>query len=52
MSPKTVSTIGFERRFNSALKARSKEELAAYLRANAPKPFPRAKKIKTLNSGY
>ncbi len=52
MSPKTVSTIGFERRFNSALKARSKEELAEYLKANAPKPFPQAAKIKSKNAGY
>jgi hydroxyacylglutathione hydrolase len=52
MSPKTISTIGFERRFNPALKARSKRELARYLKANAPKPFPEARTIKNKNAGY
>lgn len=52
MSPKTVSTIGFERRFNQALQAKSEAEFAAYLKANAPRPFPQAGKIKERNAGY
>jgi hydroxyacylglutathione hydrolase len=51
MSPKTVSTIGYERRFNPALKARNKDEFATYLKVNAPKPFPDAGKIKKMNAG-
>jgi hydroxyacylglutathione hydrolase len=51
MSPKTVSTIGYERRFNPALGARNKDEFATYLKANAPKPFPEAGKIKKMNAG-
>ena len=42
MSPKTLSTIGFERRFNQALKAKTEDEFRSYLKANAPKPFPGA----------
>ena len=52
MSPKTVSTIGFERRFNQALRAKTRDEFDAYLRANAPRPFPEAAKIKSRNAGY
>lgn len=51
MSPKTVSTIGFERMFNLALKAKTEEEFATYLRANAPVPFSEASKIKSRNEG-
>lgn len=52
MSPKTVSTIGFERRFNPALKVSSMEEFIQYLKANPPKPFPDHEKIKAKNAGY
>jgi hydroxyacylglutathione hydrolase len=51
MSPKTSSTIGFERRFNAALQAASVGEFARYLKSNALKPFPEHKKIKAKNSG-
>lgn len=50
MSPKTMSTIGFERRFNPALQISSYDEFARYLKDNAPKPFPEHKKIKAKNS--
>lgn len=52
MSLKTVSTIGFERRFNLALQAPSMKEFKTYLKANAPKPFPEHKKIKAINAGH
>lgn len=51
MSPKTVSTIGFERRFNPALKVSSVEQFVEYLRANPAKPFPDHEKIKAKNAG-
>lgn len=50
MSPKTVSTIGFERRFNKALQLSSLHEFERYLEANAPKPFPEHEKIKAENA--
>ena len=51
MSPKTTSTIGFERRFNPALQVSSMGEFTRYLKSNALKPFPEHKKIKAKNSG-
>ena len=51
MSPKTISTIGFERRFNPALRVSSMGEFTRYLKSNALKPFPEHKKIKAKNSG-
>jgi hydroxyacylglutathione hydrolase len=51
MSPKTTSTIGFERRFNPALQASSMGEFTRYLKSNALKPFPEHKKVKAKNSG-
>ena len=51
MSPKTTSTIGFERRFNPALQVSSVGEFTRYLKSNALKPFPEHKKIKAKNSG-
>jgi hydroxyacylglutathione hydrolase len=52
MSPKTISTIGYERRFNSALAAKSLGEFERFLKANTPRPFPEHKKIKAKNAGY
>lgn len=52
MSPKTVSTIGFERRFNQPLQAKSLEEFENYLKANPSAPFPDHERIKSLNAGY
>jgi hydroxyacylglutathione hydrolase len=51
MSPKTTSTIGFERRFNRALQVSSVSEFTKYLKSDALKPFPKHKKIKAKNSG-
>jgi glyoxylase-like metal-dependent hydrolase (beta-lactamase superfamily II) len=51
MSPKTTSTIGFERRFNPALQVSSVGEFTRYLKSNALKPFPEHKRIKARNSG-
>jgi hydroxyacylglutathione hydrolase len=50
MSLKTVSTIGFERRFNIALRNQSIEDFRKYLNENLPKPFPEHLKIKKMNS--
>lgn len=52
MSPKTVSTIGFERRFNQALRLPSLHEFEQYLKANAPEPFPQHERIKAENAGF
>jgi hydroxyacylglutathione hydrolase len=52
MSRKTVSTVGFERRFNPALQVSSIEMFQDYLKANAPTPFPEHVKIKAINAGY
>ena len=51
MSPKTTSTIGFERRFNPALQVSTVGEFTRYLKSNALKPFPEHEKIKAKNSG-
>ncbi len=51
MSPKTSSTIGFERRFNPALGVSSVGEFTKYLKSNSLKPFPEHKKIKARNAG-
>ncbi|MHB8568550.1 MAG: MBL fold metallo-hydrolase [Nitrososphaerales archaeon] len=51
MSPKTVSTIGYEKRFNPALQAKSGSKFSRYLRANASPPFPEHEKIKSINAG-
>src|SRR5262249_59070873 len=40
MSSKTASTIGFERRFNGALRARSKAEFVEHLMAGLPPKPP------------
>lgn len=52
MSLKTVSTVGFERRFNPALQAPSINKFRAYMKANAPTPFPQHRKIKAINAGH
>jgi hydroxyacylglutathione hydrolase len=51
MSLKTFSTIGYEKRFNPALKAKSFEEFADYVGTNRPKPIPDHQKIKLKNMG-
>jgi hydroxyacylglutathione hydrolase len=50
MSLKTTSTLGYERRFNPALRARSFEEFERYLTENALQPFPEHVKIKKFNA--
>lgn len=52
MSLKTVSSVGFERRFNPALQTSSVKQFQAYLKANAPAHIPQHKKIKAINAGY
>ncbi len=52
MSPKTVSTIGYEKRFNHAVRAKSLEGFVRYLSSNAPPAFPEHEKIKARNSGH
>ena len=50
MSLKTMSTVGFERKFNSALQAKSFKEFEEYLSNNRLDPFPRHVQIKETNS--
>lgn len=52
MSRKTVSTIGFERRFNLALQNSTVKDFKAFLKANAPEPFPEHERIKAINAGH
>lgn len=52
MSMKTVSTVGFERKFNPALQFASLKQFRAYMKANAPTPFPQHRKIKAINAGH
>lgn len=52
MSLKTLSTVGFERRFNPALQVPSINKFRAYMKANAPTPFPQHRKIKAINAGH
>ncbi len=51
MSLKTTSTIGFERRFNPALAAKSLEEFEKYLAENRPEAITEHARIKKINSG-
>jgi hydroxyacylglutathione hydrolase len=50
MSLKTNSTIGFERRFNKALKSNSFEAFEKYLIDNPLEPFPEHFHFKKINS--
>ncbi len=50
MSLKTTSTIGFERKFNPALQARTLKEFEEYLLNNRLEPFSRHLQIKETNS--
>ena len=51
MSLKTTSTIGYERKFNPALRSRSFSEFEKYLLDNPLEPFPEHIKIKEENCG-
>ena len=52
MSPKPSSTIGFERRFNPTLQAKSKREFVDLVMADLPVQPPRFKKVRQYNLGF
>ncbi len=52
MSPKPSSTIGFERKFNPALRAGSKKEFVEYVMADLPVQPPRFQKVRQFNLGF
>lgn len=49
MSGKPSSTLGFERRFNTALQARSPDEFTAFMLADLPAPPARHREIRAAN---
>ena len=49
MSGKPSSTIGFERRFNPALRPRSREEFIAFMLEGLPAPPPAHARIRAAN---
>ncbi|HUN67132.1 MAG TPA: MBL fold metallo-hydrolase [Bacteroidota bacterium] len=51
MSPKTSSTIGYERLCNPALRFRSKEEFVAYVLSDLPVQPPRFQQVRGYNLG-
>jgi hydroxyacylglutathione hydrolase len=52
MSPKPSSTIGFERRFNPSLAAKSKGEFVDLVMADLPVQPPRFQKVRQFNLGF
>jgi hydroxyacylglutathione hydrolase len=52
MSPKPNSTIGFERRFNPSLRAKSKAGFVEYVMADLPVQPPRFQKVRQFNLGF
>src|SRR5574341_995876 len=52
MSPKPVSTIGFERRFNQSLQVQSRKEFIDFVTANLPLQPPRFRKVREFNLGF
>jgi glyoxylase-like metal-dependent hydrolase (beta-lactamase superfamily II)/rhodanese-related sulfurtransferase len=52
MSPKPSSTIGFEKKFNPSLRAKSKEEFVKYVMADLPVQPPRFQKVRQFNLGF
>ncbi|HLF13593.1 MAG TPA: MBL fold metallo-hydrolase [Bacteroidota bacterium] len=52
MSPKPSSTIGFERRFNPSLRAKSKAEFVDLVMADLPVQPPRFQKVRQFNLGF
>lgn len=52
MSPKPSSTIGFERRFNPSLQAKSKKEFVDFVMADLPVQPPRFQKVRQFNLGH
>ena len=52
MSPKTSSTIGFERLFNPALQKKSKKDFVEFVNANLPIQPPRFRQVRKFNLGF
>lgn len=52
MSPKPSSTIGFERKFNPSLRARSREEFVHSVMEDLPVQPPRFQKVRQYNLGF
>ncbi len=52
MSPKPNSTIGFERRFNQSLQAKSKAGFVEYVMADLPVQPPRFQQVRQFNLGF
>ncbi|HUH07543.1 MAG TPA: hypothetical protein VML96_07010, partial [Egibacteraceae bacterium] len=51
MSGKPSSTIGFERRFNEALRPRSRAEFVAFMTGDLPPQPPEFERIRLTNRG-
>ena len=52
LSPKPSSTIGFERKFNLALKFKTKKEFVEYVQSDLPVQPPRFMKVREFNLGF
>jgi hydroxyacylglutathione hydrolase len=52
MSPKPSSTIGFERKFNPSLRAKSKTEFVDMVMADLPVQPPRFQQVRKFNLGF
>jgi len=52
MSPKPNSTIGFERKYNPALRVHTKEEFVRYVEADLPVQPPRFQLVRKYNLGF
>ena len=52
MSPKPSSTMGYERRFNDSLKAKSKKEFVDLVTADLPVQPPLFQKVRQYNLGF
>ena len=52
MSPKPSSTIGFERRFNPSLQAKSKKEFVDFVMSDLPVQPPRFQRVREYNLGF
>jgi len=52
MSPKPSSTIGFERKFNPSLAAKTKEEFVEMVMADLPVQPPRFQQVRKFNLGF
>ena len=52
LSGKTISTIGFERKFNRAFQIADRDEFVRHMLREIPTPPPNAKVNRTLNMGF